>query len=229
MFEENCFKSLVTLSKAEGFVTKFISDINLLQKEYFIQEVFGRKKISPEPYDLSLSDFFFRQKLIQGNQITANDLTDENIKKLASTLRAVHSTKIPFEIEGYTKNEYLIDKIYNPVLVCDKILEKAPVYFLQKYGNILREKMEEYKKVIDKSPYKIGLIHGDLRGSNILLSEGGISLIDWADSRLDIISCDIAQLFYLLDFNQLQEHAFLKKYPLAKQSRRVGWRGWNNS
>ena len=127
-------------------------------------------------------------------------------------MRAVHSTKIPFEIEGYTKNEYLIDKIYNPVLVCDKILEKAPVYFLQKYGNILREKMEEYKKVIDKSPYKIGLIHGDLRGSNILLSEGDISLIDWADSRLDIISCDIAQLFYLLDFNQLQEHAFLKKY-----------------
>jgi Ser/Thr protein kinase RdoA (MazF antagonist) len=63
--------------------------------------------------------------------------------------------------------------------------------------------------------YQISLIHGDLSFHNIFLQDDNIFLIDWSDCRLDISSCDVSQLFYLLNFNEIQEKLFLKHYQMG--------------
>ncbi|NQV88010.1 MAG: phosphotransferase [Parcubacteria group bacterium] len=209
IFKSNKKDRSVKIDAKRGSVIKMILDPRVLKKEYSVQRFLGDAGIAPKVRTLSTEKRFFEQ--IFTKQKTKNlELTNENIKALALLLKKLHSTKIPRSILEYVNNPFLNRNLYNPLLVCEKMLENNNC--LQKNRELLQKKMNTYLQILKKTSYKVGLIHGDLRKENILLFDQNILLVDWEDCRIDITSCDVSQLFYLLDFDNTQENIFLKYY-----------------
>lgn len=195
-----------------NFLIKSLLNKTVLQKEFFVLDFLAKQGFTPQVVDFDGQSF--QEEYLTGREINQIDLTITNIKKLALILRRLHTLVIPDEVKHYLDNSFLRHGLYQPILIVQTIMKKSLPMVVKNYSTLLTNIAQHIKTRLDRINYPINLIHGDLSRHNILLQNNNIFLIDWSDCRLDIPSCDVAQLFYLLDFDQQQEELFLKNYQM---------------
>ena len=209
MFKDYPHQNTIAKNKA-NIIVKSLVDKDILYKEFAILEFLQKYNFVPR-----VSNFdgliFYEEKII-GREMQAKDLSFDNIKNLALLLKELHTLAIPSHLEKIIQNNFIKDKKYQPTLIVKEILNRAPIELVEEYGAIFYEIARNTEDVLGAKKYNMSIIHGDLSFKNIFLSGKNIFLIDWTDCRLDISSCDVSQLFYLLNFNKEQEKIFLEYY-----------------
>lgn len=212
MFKEYPHQNKI-LKNQPNIIVKSLSDKSILQKEFHVLSFLKNQSFTPAVSGFN-GEYFLEQRLL-GREMLRKDLTDKNIIKLALILRKIHLLKIPASIKNNINNDFLLNSVkYQPVLIMRTMLKDVPLVIAKKYKKILCTIAEDIESKLQTKKYQISLIHGDLSFHNIFFQNNKIFLIDWSDCRLDISSCDVSQLFYLLDFNQEQEKIFLKYYNM---------------
>jgi len=200
------------LKNQPDIIIKSLSNRVILYKEFCVLYFLKNYSFVPKVYNFRRSSF--QEERLHGREMARIDLTAENIKKLASILRDLHTLKIPSNIKRLIRNNFLKNNNYRPVLIAQKIIKKLPSKIINEFGKYIIDISEKFEQKLNKNKYKISLIHGDLSKHNIYLQDKNIFLIDWNDCRLDISSCDVSQLFYSLKFNEKQKIIFLKYYKM---------------
>jgi len=194
------------------FFIKSLSDKVVLQKEFHVLDFLAEQGFTPKVSKFNGQSF--REERLAGQEIGQADLTAVNIKKLAFILKQLHTLNISPQIKRYLHNDFLRRDYYQPILIAQAIMRESLSVIVEHYSVFLADIAQHIQAKLDQIDYPISLIHGDLSRHNILLRNNDIFLIDWSDCRLDIPSCDVAQLFYLLDFDQQQEELFLSNYQM---------------
>lgn len=209
MFKDYPHKNKIIKNNPD-FIVKSLSSEEILLKEFYVLDFLSKRSFTPSVYNLN-KNYFLEQRLF-GREIGKNDLTNKNIKKLAIILKQIHNLSISPDVKKYLQNKFLAGDKYRPVLITRTILKKFPKKLLGDYERKVLNIAKAVELKLQETKYNISLIHGDLSYHNIFMVGDDIFLIDWTDCRLDIPSCDVSQLFYLLDFNNQQERLFLKYY-----------------
>ncbi len=191
-------------------IIKSLRNASVLKKEFHVLNFLQSQGFVPGVG--KFNGRTFHEEMLSGKEIAVSNLSDATLGALARRLRKLHLLTIPPHIEKYARNAFLSNGKYRPRLVLAAILRKAPLSPVSKQA--LRTIAKNIELKLKKSVYPISLIHGDLSRHNILLSKGRIFLIDWTDCRMDISSCDVSQLFYLLKLTPGQEKVFLKHYNM---------------
>lgn len=207
----NNYPHINKISKDDpNFIVKSLADRAILKKEFYVLVFLNKYSFTPKVCNFNGN--FFCEERLTGKDITKKDLTNANIKKIALTLKKLHTLELPLKIKKLIKNNFLVSNRYRPFLIAKEIIKNVPSEIVEKCGEAVINIAKDLELRLKKKEYNICLIHGDLNRSNIFIQSKNIFLIDWTDCRLDISSCDIAQLFYSLNFNQKQENLFFKHY-----------------
>ena len=209
MFQDYPHKNTLITIKGKLFIKKELQNHIILYKEYHVLNFLEKYHITPKVKGYNQN--FYYEEFINGKKLSKNKLNKKNIIKLAKAIKIIHSVAVSPQIrklikDKYIKNIYRPSKIYFALIKNNrKFISKA---IMQKIEFIMY-KMDDY---FSQTKYKIGLIHGDLSLNNILIKKGDVYIVDWSDCRLDVLSSDISQLFYLCKFNKNQKKIFLDNY-----------------
>lgn len=220
MFNDYHHRNKTISLNDKKIVVKYLSDRDILNKEFTVLQFLKKEKFVPKVHSLKKQSFF--ESFIDGKHIDGGDLSESIIKELARLFNRLHSIEIPEDILLLIKNDLLVNDKYYPSIVFKKIVGKSNI--LDKTSHLkLEAEFKLLDQYINSKPYALGLIHGDLNTQNIFVSndDSKIILIDWTDCRFDIVSCDIAQLFYSLRFDDSQIKLFLENYNQGYIDKRI--------
>lgn len=201
-----------------------------VDKEYYAQKLVSIIKLAPKPY-LRLH-LFWKQipSLILEEKIFFEKKykkSDKFIKDAAISLREMHDyarRNKDIVTKYIPEDKLLVNGKYDPLRILKvfiqdplKKLEKKKMRLLNKtVKNTLFEIGERIiylNKKIRYFPNQCSLIHGDLNNTNLVRTRGDkIMIIDWADCRWDIVTCDLSQFIYLHFLTKEEKKLFLESY-----------------
>ena len=211
MFKDYPHKNKI-LKNQPNTIIKSLADKSVLEKEFYILKFL--ENLSFVPRVSNFDGKVFLEEKLSGREMIKDDLSEDSIKELALILRKIHLLDILPSIKKYIYNDFLIDGKYQPVSIMRAILKEVPPQIIDKHEDVLCEIARNIESKLKNKNYQVSLIHGDLSLHNIFFQKDDIFLIDWTDCRLDISSCDVSQLFYLLDLSHVQQKIFLKQYDM---------------
>lgn len=206
------------------------SQKSALRKEYLIQKILSDTSYVPKPIACATSKDTILPGFVIEEKIEFARINLDRANLIAETARALH------ELHSYSQkkrdlilklipmDKYLDNGTYSPINILNGFILKP--YFdlkIQKsklINSITNKTIKEINKTINLLARKItykkdycAFIHGDLNDTNIVVTaKGNICVLDWADGRWDISSCDIAQFFYLYNLTDKEKKDFLKIY-----------------
>jgi len=201
-----------------------------VDKEYWAQKIISSVKLAPNPYIKIHFPFGALPSLIFEEKINFHKVykkSDKFITDAAKALRKMHDVareKKELTTKYIPEDNLLMKGVYDPltilkVFITDplKKLKKSRSPHVSKHvektlSQIEKKVVKLSKKTIYKEEY-CSLIHGDLNDTNIVRDKKGkIVVIDWADCRWDIVTCDLSQFIYLHFLNKREQKLFLKTY-----------------
>jgi len=204
-----------------------------VDKEYWAQSIISAVNLAPKPY----FKFHFPKEtfpsLILEEKIDFHKVykkSDKFITDTAKVLRKIHNLarKQKKTINKHIPEDKLLSGgAYDPLVILN-VFVLSPLEKLKKSKkNLVTKTVEKSlieiekriaeldKKVAYKKEY-CSLIHGDLNDTNIVRTKKGkIMLIDWADCRWDIVTCDLSQFIYLHFLTKREQKLFLKTYDAS--------------
>jgi thiamine kinase-like enzyme len=204
-----------------------------VDKEYWAQKIISSVDLAPEPYFKVHFPFGTLPSLIFEEKIDFHKVykkTDNFITDTAKALRKMHDVareKKEVTTKYIPEDNLLVKGTYGPltilkVFVTDplKKLKQSKSQHVTKHVESTLSEIE--KRIINlskKTKYTkeyCSLIHGDLNDTNIVRDKKGkIVVIDWADCRWDIVTCDLSQFIYLHFLNKREQKLFLEAYGAA--------------
>ncbi|MBU1200854.1 phosphotransferase [Patescibacteria group bacterium] len=216
-----------------NFFFRFLPDNRKqsINREYHAQRSLAPTGLVPKPYFKFVSPMSWLPSFVVEEKIDFYpdyQKSDQFIIDTAKSLKKLHSFSrknknlitrhIPEDI-------FLRDGTYNPLVILEnfievpfakvksqspKLITKAVRISVEKIGEQIRTLA---KSAVYKSEY-CSMVHGDLNDTNIVRRKDktGVAYLDWADSRWDIASCDIAQFIYLHKLNNREKKLFLNAY-----------------
>ena len=150
------------------------------------------------------------------------------IEEIGSKLRIMHDYARSRKDQVHRcvpPDRFLVNGVYNPVRVLENFV-LSPFNYLSENANktkflnrVVHETINkidrEVKRLANKVDYKeqyCTLVHGDLNKSNLIMSPDGLKVIDWANCRWDIASCDLAQFIHLYSLDQEEQELLIGSY-----------------
>lgn len=201
-----------------------------LDKEYYAQKVISSIKLAPKPYlklrfpSKHLPSLFLEEKVFFEKEYTKSD---KFIKDVATSLREMHDyarANKNIIMNNIPENKLLTSGRYDPLVILKTFIQN-PLRALEMSKNSLlnqvarntlseiEKKIINIEKGVQYSPDQCSLIHGDLNNTNLVKTKGGeIMIIDWADCRWDIVTCDLSQFIYLHFLTKREKKLFLDSY-----------------
>lgn len=212
MFVDYPHKNKLLTLNNKKVIKKTLADNKILEKEFKVLKFLAQLELSPKAINYNGKSYY--EEYIDGERL-GNNLKDETIVSLARTITKYHSLNLPLPIKDLVDDNLVVCGRYKPSTVFKEIAENILANKDKKLYQKLFDFMLDMDSYYSKVPYKLGLVHGDLSGNNIIINQRGIHIIDWSDCRYDILSCDISQLFYLNTFSEEQEKKFLLNYKVG--------------
>ncbi len=186
-------------------VIKTLKDSDILKREYSVMKFIEPFNVSPKIYEFK--DNKIIEEYIDGESLFNVD--NKLIIELADRIDLFHKLKLSKGMKEALKDDYTHNDKYQPLKLFQFITSNiASCVDYEKLNHLFIM----YEKYLENINYKMGLVHGDLTPNNIILNKKGIFIIDWTDSRYDILSCDISQLFYAFNLSEQQKQLFLERY-----------------
>lgn len=204
-----------------------------IDKEYWAQSIISSINIAPKPYFKLHFPYQVLPSLILEEKINFHKIhkkSDKLIVDTAKALRKMHDfAREQKEITNkyIPEDELLSNGVYEPLTIL-KVFITNPLEKLKKtkkhlVTNTVESSIKEIEKRIMKLNKEVtykreycSLIHGDLNDSNIVhTKKGKIMILDWADCRWDIVTCDLSQLIYLHFLTKREQELFLKTYDAS--------------
>ena len=210
------FAKLYHIKKADKqYVVRFQNlASSACSKECYMLDAASRAGISPHVYHLDQERGVILMDYI-------NDATTISIKQ-AQQPDTIHTMALSLRLA------HAIPKVTCPI---NRLIDDVHDHFstLNKFGlvnesmSLIMQKIEHLFAKLDALQYPRKMIHGDLHGKNIFLTqEGSILFIDWEGARYDDPFFDIARSACTLNFNQKQEYDYLSAY-LGHQAGKFEW------
>ncbi|MDX9970399.1 MAG: phosphotransferase [Candidatus Gracilibacteria bacterium] len=194
------------------------------KQEYDILKLIEPLKISPKAYYFSdkntLKQDFTIVEYVEGQ--TLEKISEKNIIDLASDLRKLHTVftfekagnkhppqdDLPYHCDIYNEFANGEDKKIENYLSLEGINK-----IVEPYNRINKKLRNWFNNLqIFSGITKFCLCHADLKKENILITNSGITLIDWECAGSDIPETDIGRLFSGCEFTKKQQDIFLKTY-----------------
>ncbi len=201
-----------------------------LDKEYWAQKIISNINLAPSPYLKLHFPNELLPSLILEEKVNFHKIykkTDQFIIDTAEALSRVHDyarKQKNLTNKHIPEDNLLTDGVYNPLVIL-KVFILEPLEKLKEtkkhlVNRTVQTTINEITKKVKKLNSKINftrdncsLVHGDLNDTNIVRTKKGeIMIIDWADCRWDIVTCDLSQFIYLHFLTKREEKLFLKSY-----------------
>lgn len=212
LFKDFPHKNTLVETRGRKYLRRSLSNRKILQKEYLVMKFLEKYSFSPKAYFLG-RDHILEEYLENWQSLAQSGrLSDEKITLLAQTVRKLHKVRLNSSMVVLLKDEFTKDMKYHPFALFKEMLEFAEGKFREFCLEELTFFFENLERRINKEKFPLRLVHGDLSPQNIMFKDQRVKIVDWSDSRLDIFTSDLSQLFYLNRFSDKQEKKFLSVY-----------------
>lgn len=143
-------------------------------------------KIRNENYNLLISPFIFTKKLI---------LNQNNIKRMSLAVAKLHTALKTHPNQNKWRNKTIIK--FQDLKIIEKLILGNQLK-IAKYGEIIKNLLNQYSvdEIINESNYHI--LHGDLNPGNILINNEKIYFSDFEDTSSSVLN-PIYEIMYLLE------------------------------
>lgn len=163
-------------------------------------DLIGQENLGPPVIWHDASYQFLITHFIEGPSLTLDDMRDPRLfEKTVLLLRKTHDTleKVSSSIEGYSLKDRVLRR-----------LKEVSVYISDlMHSNLLKIKIEKINSL-----YHSRLVHGDIKGSNILKTSSGVLVIDLGEVTRSSIYDDLGGFSFSFALSPEQEKRLLHLY-----------------
>ena len=181
---------------------RWINSHRSLEKRRLIciaTDLMGKKGLGPKVIWYDSTFQFLITEFIAGKPLTPDDLEDPLVfLKLSSLLQEAHKALagLSASLKPYSLRERVLQRL-KEVMLSDARIQ---------FWNSLKTKTERVP-----SSYH-SLVHGDIKGANILKAPTGLYLIDWGEVSWASLYDDLGALAFHFQLTSLQEEKLLAAY-----------------
>jgi spectinomycin phosphotransferase len=180
------------LKLRKGF-TEIVVTVPLFLKAQGVQEIIIPFETSSKRYWADFGDYkMILYPFIEGKNGFEMELSDPHKRRLGSALRAIHSTRVPPELERLIPKEALspqwreslqaLQTQAEEISFQDSSAAKLAEFMKSSRNEISRliERTEELASELQSKPLELVLCHTDIHGANMLITEkDDFYIIDW--------------------------------------------------
>lgn len=208
-------------TEKEIWVLRILNLKRSLEKRRLICEatkVIGENDLGPKVVWHDGSYKFLMTEFLNGKPLTSSDIKNPLLfSELVLLLRRAHDVlkKIPVFIEVYSLR--------------DRVLQRLKEVSLYSFDLTFLKSLKTDVEKVENLPQP-HLIHGDIKGANILKTSSGLFLIDLGEASLSSVYDDLGFFAFHFNLTKAQEKKLLELYfgPLIKKecSRRLNLYRW---
>lgn len=172
---------------------------------------------------------------VEGHEISATEITQENVHKIGVFLAELHNYTKPYKHEGVDKGRYCLNRFSwgGTEVFPDnyRFYETSKALFSPEQLNVMNTIALVVKSAMDElgqSEDEFGLIHGDLLLKNILFHEGEVRALDFEYCGWGYYLYDLCPLLWQLkplpNYKELEEalwNGYCSIRPLTERHRQL--------